>query len=79
MVREVGLPDSEEPGHGGHQLVVYPDTAHGVVDGRVDHHRRLVGIVVGDLLVHLEEVTIAGLYDVLTQALNGRGEVEEDG
>ena len=65
MVGEVGFPDSEEPGYGGHQLVVYPDTAHGVVDSGVDHHRGLVGIVVGDLLVHLEEVAVASLYDVL--------------
>ena len=65
MVGEVSFPDSEEPRYGGHQFVVYPDTAHGVVDGGVDHHRSLIGVVVGDLLIHLEEVTITSLYDIL--------------
>ena len=48
------------------------------MDSGVDHHRRLVGIVVGDLLVHLEEVTVASLYYILAEALDSAGEVEED-
>ena len=48
------------------------------MDSRVDHHRRLVGIVVGDLFVHLEEVTVACFYHILPETLDGAGEVEED-
>ena len=78
MVGEVSLPDSKEPWYGGHQLVVYPNSTHRVVDSRVDHHRRLVGIIVGNLFVHLEEVPIASLYNVLTETLDSRREVQED-
>ena len=78
MVGEVSFTDSEEARDRGHKLVVHPDTTHRVVDSRIDHHRRLVGIVVGDLFVHLEEVTIASFYDILTKTLDSAGEVEED-
>ena len=77
VVREVGLTDSEETGDRGLQLVVNPDTTHGVVDSREDHHRSLVGVLVGDLLVHVEEVTITGTYYILTEALDSVLEVEE--
>ncbi len=78
VVGEVSFTDSEEARDRGHKLVVHPDTTHRVVDSGIDHHRRLVGIVVGDLFVHLEEVTIASFYDILTQTLDSAGEVEED-
>ena len=79
VVREVSLTDSEETGDRGLQLVVNPDTTHGVVDSGEDHHRSLVGVLVGDLLIHIEEVTIASTYYILTEALDSVLEVEEYG
>ena len=79
VVREVGLTDGKQAGDRGLQLVVNPDTTHGVVDGGEDHHRSLVGVLVGDLLVHVEEVTVAGTYYILAQTLDGVLEVEEYG
>ena len=46
VVGEVGLPEDEEPGQVGHQVVVHPEPAHRVVDGREDPHRHLVGVLV---------------------------------
>ena len=44
-----------------------------------DHHRGLVGILVDDLLIHLEEVAVFLLYYVTAEALDGVSEVEVDG
>ena len=76
MIREVALADGEEALDGGLQLVVYPDAAHGVVAGGEDHHRCLVGIVVRDHLVHIEQVAVAVANHVGTQAFDGILEVE---
>ena len=39
VVREVGLAEHVQPRDGAHQVVVHPQAAHRVVDGRVDPHR----------------------------------------
>ena len=79
VVGEVGLADGEESRNAGHQFVVNPNAAHGVMERGEDHHRRLVGILVDDLLIHLEEVAVFLLYYVTAQALDGVSEVEVDG
>ena len=81
MVREVALSDGEQAGNGSHQLVVYPDTTHGVVDSREDHHRvvilhavdflcELARINVGNLLVHVEEVAVTLKYNIDTETVD---------
>ena len=79
VVREVGLADGVETRDGGHQVVVDPDAAHRVVHGGENLHRLLVGADVGDLLVHVEQVAVTLLDDVLAQTLDGGLEVEEHG
>ena len=79
MVGEVGFACAEQTLDSGHQLIVNPDAAHGVVDGRIDHHWGLVRVVVGDLLIHLEEVAVLVGYHILAEALDGVGEVKEYG
>ena len=59
-----------------HQVVVDPEPAHRVVDGRVDPHRHLVRILVGDLLVHVEEVAVLLLDRLGAEPLDRVGEVE---
>ena len=78
VVGEVGLAEHEQAGDGAHQVVVDPEAAHGVVDGRVDAHRDLVGVLVGDALVHVEEVAVALADRRLAEAADGVGEVEVD-
>ena len=79
MVREVALADGEETLDGGHEFIVYPDAAHGVVYGREDLHGSLVGAFVGDFLVHVEEVAVACLNLLASEVLDGLAEVEEYG
>jgi len=79
VIREVGFTDTEETGDGGLEFIVHPNTTHRVVDGRVNHHRCFIGIVINNLFVHLEEVTVAGLHHVATQSVDGIGKVQVDG
>ena len=78
LVGEVGLTEHVEAGHVAHQVVVDPEPAHRVVDGRVDPHGNLVRVLVGDALVHLEEVPVALLDHVVAEALDRLLEVEVD-
>ena len=60
------------------RVVVDPEAAHRVVHGGVDAHRHLVGVLVGDLLVHLEQVAVLLRDGVLAEALDRVAEVEVD-
>src|SRR4028118_353093 len=78
VVGEVRLTDHEQAGDGRLQVVVDPQTAHRVVDRRVDPHGDLVGVLTRDLGVHVEEVAVLGLDGRPAQPLDGLGEVEVD-
>ena len=78
VVGEVRLPAHQEPRDRAHEVVVHPEPAHRVVRGREDAHRDLVGVLVGDPLVHLEEVPVL-LADLRRpEPLDRVGEVEVD-
>ena len=77
MIREIGFPGGKKTRNGGLQFVVHPDPSHGIVDGRIDHHGNFIGIVIGDLFVHLEKVPVLGLDHILAQPLDGILEIEE--
>src|SRR5919199_826120 len=76
MVREVGLADDEEAGDRTLELVVDPEPAHGVVNGRIDAHGHLVRVLGGDALVHIEKVTVAFANNLGAQTLDRLTEVE---
>ena len=76
VVGEVRLTEHVQPGDVAHQVVVDPEPAHRVVDGGIDAHRLAERVLVGDALVHLEEVAVALLDDVVTEAGDGVAEVE---
>ena len=88
MIREVTFTDSEQTLDRSHQFVVNPDTAHCIVDSRIDHHRIIIfyaidffsqftWIYVGDFFVHIEQVAIALTNYVKTQTFDTFREVEE--
>ena len=68
VVGEVRLAEHVQAGDVAHQVVVDPQAAHRVVDGGVDAHGDVVRVLAGDALVHLEEVAVALLDDVLARA-----------
>ena len=76
VIGEVRLAEHVETGHVAHEVVVDPEAAHRVVDRGVDPHRHLVRVFVGDAVVHLDEVPVPLLDDVVAEALDRVGEVE---
>ena len=71
VVGEVALTDGEKAIDGGHEFVVHPDSAHGIVDGGENLHGGFVGALVGDLFVHVEEVTVAGSNFIAAEVADG--------
>ena len=78
VIREVRLAEHVQPGDVAHQVVVNPEATHRVVHGGVDAHGDLVRVLVGDALVHLDEVAVALLDDVLAEPADRVREVEVD-
>ena len=78
MIGEIGFAEDEQAGDGALQVVIDPETAHGVVDGWINAHRHLIRIFVGDACVHLKEIAIALFDDVFAEAIDGIGEIEID-
>ncbi len=64
VVGEVGFTENEAARNRGHQIVVHPEAAHGIVDGREDAHRNLVRVFVGNLFlgVPAHHTCAVGLY-----------------
>ena len=75
VVGEVRLAQHEQAGDVAHEVVVHPQAAHRVMDRRVNAHRRLVGVLVRDFLIHREQVAVTLAHLALAEALNGGGEV----
>ena len=76
VVAEVRFAEHEQAGHIRHEVVVHPQPAHRVMHGGIDAHRHLVGVLVGDLFVDLEEVAVTLPHLVLAQPLDGIREVQ---
>ena len=45
---------------------------------RKDHHRRLIGIITGDLLIDIEKVSVFGFDCLFTISLDRVGKIQED-
>ena len=78
VIGKVRFADHEQAGDGAHQVIIHPQAAHGVVDRRIDAHRNLVRIFVGDALVHLEQIAVALANHIHAQPLDGIREIEID-
>ena len=78
VVGEVGLAQHEQAGDRAFQVVVDPQAAHRVMDGRIDPHRRLVRVFGRDLVVHVEQVAVLGADRLDAVAGNRIAEVEID-
>ncbi len=47
--------------------------------GRENHHRGLIGVVIGNHLIHIEEVSVTVTYHIGTETVDGIFEVEING
>src|SRR5574344_1897791 len=77
MIREISLTYTEESFNGRLQFVIYPNTAHSIMDGRENNHRIFVWILINDFCVHLEQVAILGSNNIVSKSLNCIREIEE--
>src|SRR5687767_4987757 len=78
MIGKVGLSDDMEAWYGAHEVVIDPEPAHGVMHGGIDTHRRLERVLVGDALIHLEEIAVALPNGLRAQSIDRLREVEID-
>ena len=78
VVAEVGLAQHKEAGDAALQVVIHPQTAHDVVERRIDAHGRLVGVLACNALVHVEEVAVAVAYHPFAQPFDGVCKVQID-
>ena len=71
MVGKVSFAKDVQARHVAHEIIVHPETSHGVVHGGVDTHRLLVGVFTSDLLIHGEEVAVTLADFVFTETFDG--------
>ncbi len=76
MVGEVRLPQHKQARKVAHQVIVDPQTTHRVVHGGKNPHGRLVGILPGDLVVHVKKVRIPLLHRLLPEPTDRLGEIQ---
>ena len=76
VVGKIGLAQNMQSGNVAHEVVVHPQSAHGIMHGRINAHRALVGVFPGDVFVHLEEVAVAFLDDGTGEPFDRIGEIE---
>src|SRR5690606_27532012 len=62
MVTKVGLPGGKTSRNSSFKIVIYPDTTHGIMHRGINHHRSFIRVLIYDLLIHLEKVTVFCFY-----------------
>ncbi len=77
MVGKVGFSDRVQTGDRGLEIVVHPDAAHRIVDGRIDHHRLFPRTYVSDLEIHIKEIAVTLLHPLTAQTLDGVREIQK--
>src|SRR5690625_1047565 len=76
MIREISFTDHIESREVAHQIIINPESAHRVVDRRINAHRYVISDFAGDALVHVKEVTVALLDRLFTKPFDRIGEIE---
>ncbi len=59
VIGEIRFTDDVQSRDVAHQIVVHPQSAHRVMDRRIDSHRTLVGVFARDFFVDMKEISVA--------------------
>ena len=59
-----------------HQVIVHPQSAHGVMHRGINPHRRFVGVLSSDVLVDVEEISVTLANCVFAQTRYGIGKIK---
>src|SRR5260370_1569864 len=78
MIGEIGFTDHEQAGHIVHQIVIHPETAHCVVHSGINSHRHFVGVLACNLLIYLEQISVALANRLYAEPFDRIGKVEID-
>src|SRR5260370_36759325 len=78
MIGEIGCADHEQAGHIVHQIVIHPETAHWVVHSGINSHRHFVGVLACNLLIYLEQISVALANRLYAEPFDRIGKVEID-
>ena len=78
VIGEIRFAQHVQAGDVGHEVVIHPQAAHRVMNRRIDHHRQLIGILAGDLLIHLEQVAVARADHRFAEPFGGVPEIQID-
>ena len=70
VIGEIGFADGVEAGNRRHEVVIHPEAAHRVVNGRIDPHGSFIRVLTRYALVHVEKIAIALIDDLLAQAFD---------
>ena len=76
VIGEVGLSQNKQTREIRHEVIVNPQPAHRIVNRRINPHRRLIGILVRDLVIDVEEIAVALAHTSLRQTANRVRKIE---
>ena len=76
VIGEVRLANHKQTGDGAHQVVIHPGSTHGIMHGGINAHGLLVGVLTGDLFIHVEKIAVTFTHLVFTQTLDGIGKIQ---
>ena len=69
MIREVRFSNCKATWYCCHKVVVHPNSSHGVMHRRINHHWRFIRVLINDFLIHLKQVAVFGFDDLLSEFL----------
>ena len=70
VIREVRFTQHMKARQGAHEVVIHPEAAHRVVNGRIDSHGSFIWVLTRYALVHVEKIAVALIDDLLTQTFD---------
>ena len=78
VIGKIGFADHKQTRHVTHQIVIDPETAHRVMDRRINSHRHFIGVFAGDFFIDFEQVSVALADCFFAQSFDRVGKVEID-
>src|SRR6516162_7960138 len=76
MVGEISFTEDMQPRDRTHQVIVNPETTHGVMHCRVNPHWALISVFRSDVVVHVEEIAVPFPDGLLAKSLDGVRKIE---
>ena len=76
VIGEIRFADDVQSRDIAHQIVIHPQSAHRVMDRRIDAHRTLIRVLARDLFVDVKKISVAFADRLFPDARDGIGEIQ---